>query len=203
MHELEFPILTFDEHRLSPALGYIFHRRWLDPYESIVSILWKFAKMNGLPGHVLTTQVAATQVDPYEGVEPSRSKVDLPRLGKMLNLPLKTLHIAVIPSSHAAISSPYFRYCKKCLSRGYHSVVHQLETAHLCPIHSHALWTDCRYCAYRAPYRLNAGLLDAPHRCSRCRRRYGGSAVDSIEHRRTLPTEARVAIGRMWYRHYS
>ena len=34
-----FPILTLDEAKLTPALGYLFHRKWIDPYESLVSIL--------------------------------------------------------------------------------------------------------------------------------------------------------------------
>ena len=33
------PILTFDERVLNPRLGYVFDRRWLDPYESIVGML--------------------------------------------------------------------------------------------------------------------------------------------------------------------
>ena len=48
-----FPILSLDERRLTPALGFIFDARWLLPGESIVSILWKFARANGLPGHAL------------------------------------------------------------------------------------------------------------------------------------------------------
>ena len=37
------PILTFDKAALRPSLGYVFDARWLDPYESLVSMLWKFA----------------------------------------------------------------------------------------------------------------------------------------------------------------
>ena len=48
-----FPILNLDERRLTPALGFIFDARWLLPGESIISILWKFARANGLPGHAL------------------------------------------------------------------------------------------------------------------------------------------------------
>jgi hypothetical protein len=34
-----FPILTLDESRLTPALGYVFRRGWLYPHESLISIL--------------------------------------------------------------------------------------------------------------------------------------------------------------------
>jgi hypothetical protein len=39
-----YPILTFEESKLCPSLGYFFKRQWLDPCESMVSILWKFAR---------------------------------------------------------------------------------------------------------------------------------------------------------------
>jgi hypothetical protein len=48
-----FPTLTLDERQLTPALGFIFDVGWLLPGESMVSILWKFARVNGLPGHTL------------------------------------------------------------------------------------------------------------------------------------------------------
>lgn len=31
-------IMLFDERKLTPSFGYVFDRKWLDPYESIVSI---------------------------------------------------------------------------------------------------------------------------------------------------------------------
>jgi hypothetical protein len=37
MSNLFYPILAFEEHTPSPSLGYLFNRRWLDPYESVAS----------------------------------------------------------------------------------------------------------------------------------------------------------------------
>lgn len=65
-----YPILTFEDHKLSPNMGYVFKRQWLDPCESVVSILWKFARMNRLPGHMVVAHVAKRQIDPYEGFIP-------------------------------------------------------------------------------------------------------------------------------------
>lgn len=39
--------------------------------ESIVSILWKFARANGVPAHTLI-QLMKVGIDPYEGLEPMR-----------------------------------------------------------------------------------------------------------------------------------
>jgi hypothetical protein len=50
------PILTLDEHALDPRLEYVFQRTWLQPYESLVGMLWKFAHMNRLPGHLVLSQ---------------------------------------------------------------------------------------------------------------------------------------------------
>jgi hypothetical protein len=44
------PIMTFEDVPLGPSFGYLFDPRWLGPYESIVSMLWKFGHMNGLAG---------------------------------------------------------------------------------------------------------------------------------------------------------
>lgn len=62
----EFPILTLDERALAPALGYIFRAEWVDPFESLISILWKFKKANSLPGHVVA-RLMGLETDPYEG----------------------------------------------------------------------------------------------------------------------------------------
>ena len=74
----DFPILSLDERVLSPALGYYFKACWLGPHESILSILWKFARANSLPGHVVAALLRG-QIDPYERVEPTRTCVDLRR----------------------------------------------------------------------------------------------------------------------------
>ncbi len=48
-----FPILAFDESELSLSRGSAFNPKWLMPGESLISMLWKFACANVLPGDVL------------------------------------------------------------------------------------------------------------------------------------------------------
>jgi hypothetical protein len=72
METAGLPIMVFDDRTLTPSLGYVFDRRWLDPFESIVSIAWKFARMNRLSGQMITMQLAKSAIDPYEGVAPCR-----------------------------------------------------------------------------------------------------------------------------------
>ena len=71
-----FPILPFDEWRISFARGSVFNLGWLMPGESLVSILWKFACANALPSHALLDLISP-EVDPHEGVAPVRDVVDL------------------------------------------------------------------------------------------------------------------------------
>jgi len=66
----------------------VFEQKWLGPYESIVSILWKLVRMNKLSGNMITTQLARTSIDPYEAVAACRSEVDMqlacpPNVGKV------------------------------------------------------------------------------------------------------------------------
>jgi hypothetical protein len=93
LHPPSFPILMLDERKLTPALGYVFNRKWLDPCESLISILWKFEKANALPGHVVA-RLMGPDTDPYEGVVPELGMVDIDRLHDTLAVPTKTLRAA-------------------------------------------------------------------------------------------------------------
>jgi hypothetical protein len=189
----KLPILMFDERRLTPSFGYVFNPKWVEPHESIVSILWKFARMNRLAGHVVAGQVATITIDPYEGIEPRRDTVDIRRLRQTLGLRLKTLRASLIPRSLQRSSSRYFRYCPKCLKRGYHGVLHQLEPLQQCPIHGSWLETECANCHQPSPYLLNARLLDAPFRCASCRQYYA-TYPPRIDSRRAIPCHAMTAL---------
>ena len=169
-----FPILTFNERILAPTLGYVFDKHWLDPHESIVSMLWKFARLNALPGHLLAAQATPDWADPYEGVAAYRETLNFRRLRQALCLPLKTLRMSVLPESRRRIASPYLRFCRRCLTRSYHSLIHQLEPLQHCPVHGSWLEVECCHCAHATPYMLNARLLDAPFRCSNCRQYLAG-----------------------------
>jgi len=196
------PIMLFDERKLTPSFGYMFDLKWLDPYESIVSILWKLARMNRLSGQEIATQLAKASVDPYEGVPARRSEVDLRRLHRALGLPLKLVRDAVLPDVLQAAGGAHFRYCRKCLGRGYHSVVHQIGFNQCCPIHGDLLDVACRTCGAKAPYRLSVSLLDAPYRCGSCGHLYGASP-SSLPNKRPLNKKARIAITRLRYGIYS
>lgn len=168
-----FPILTLDEAKLTPALGYLFNKRWVEPCESLISILWKLEKANGLSG-IVVARLMGPDIDPYEGIVPVRGLVDLDRLHGSLGLPKCILRAALLAPGGRRRYSQMLRYCRPCIAHGYHSVVHQIESVERCPAHRCPLESTCRHCGYEAPYRVNVQLLEAPYRCAQCRQSYGG-----------------------------
>ncbi len=203
METKALPIMLFDERKLTPSFGYVFDRKWLDPYESIVSILWKLARMNRLSGQVIATQLAKTSVDPYDGVAARRSEVDLYRLHLALGLPLKLVRESVLPDALQTAGELHFRYCRKCLCRGYHSVVHQIGANKCCPVHGDLLEIACRTCGAKAPYRLNVALLDAPYLCGSCGHLYGSSSPASLPNKRPFSKKSRIAVTRLRWTNFT
>ena len=187
--------MLFDERKLRPAFGYVFDQRLLDPHESIVSILWKFGRQNGFPGHLITAQFAKDQIDPYEGIAVCETAVDVIELHKVLSLPIKTVRASLLAEPVQRLGSPWLRYCRRCLRLGYHSVVHQLKGVGQCPIHGTVLEETCTHCGSRTPYWLNASLLGAPYQCCACRQRYV-TQLPSSWRKSPMPKQARTRITR-------
>jgi hypothetical protein len=189
---MAMPILTFDERALSPSFGYVFQQRWLQPYESIVGILWKFARMNRLPAHTVVMHLRRGDLDPYAGINPL--EVDVSLVARLLGITRKSVSDGVGRCHEAAC--PLLRTCGRCLSLGYHARLHQLLRHERCPIHGQPLQTLCRRCGQACTYRLNALLIDAAFRCAHCRayRTFTGAAPTSW--RLPLPAKDRIAITR-------
>ena len=103
---MTLPIMLFDEAKLKPAFGYVFEQTWVYPYESIVSLLWKFAGQNQLTGHLIAAPAAKNITDPYEGTEAYKKKVNISGLTTILDLPNKTIRDSLLPEQLQRSSSP-------------------------------------------------------------------------------------------------
>lgn len=189
---MALPILIVDQHALSPRFGYVFHRRWLQPYESVVGMLWKFARMNLLSGHALVKQLSSNPVDPYDGLAPV--DLDVGAVARMLDVTQRSVRVGMTALS--ADKCRFLRYCPSCMSLGYHSVVHQRERHDRCPIHCVPLLAACRHCGQPSAYWLDAQLLDAPFRCRYCRRYYTASSHAPPLPWTALSSQRRVSITR-------
>ena len=191
------PIMTFDDVPLGPHFGYVFDPRWLGPYESIVSMLWKFASMNGLAGSRVVSQLNTAPLDPYEGVPASLPSVDVRRVAAMLHVPMKVVRGALGATSGRRTLNPRLRHCARCMAYKYHGMVHQFLGAMHCPVHGDWLEEVCRACGQATAYRLNALLLDAPYCCPHCRRPFGQPQAGMTS---PLPPRMRMEITRAYLR---
>ena len=189
---MPLPILIPEEGALSPRLGYVFQRRWVQPYESVLGMLWKFARVNRLPGHLVVAQLCGYPVDPYEGI--ASVDIDVRRVARLLGITLRNVRDGI--GTAAADASPFVRYCTRCSVAGYHCRLFQFERHTCCPIHGAPLRIECRSCGRPSAYRFDAQLLDAPFRCRYCGRYYtciGGAPAPTG---RYLVHKERVAVTR-------
>ena len=192
------PILTFDSTRLTPSMGYVFDPKWLDPYESIVGMLWKFARANAVAGHTVVGQLTDDPVDVYAGVAPTRNEIAVPRVARLLRVGQKDLSASLDRETGYRWNRATLTWCGSCLRRGHHAIVHQRGPP-TCAVHNEALQDRCSRCGFENPYRLTARLFDAPFRCPACRRPYAGSIWSSTQRRAPLKKEVRIAMTRAYF----
>ena len=187
---MALPILMLEQNALSPRFGYVFHRSWLQPYESVVSMFWKFIRMNRVSGATLVRQLCPDPADPYEGM--SMRNLDARLIARLLDIPRRSVFEGMVRASDGRSS---LRFCSRCMSLGYHGVVHQRESLTRCPIHGLPLLTACVHCGRASSYWLDAALLDAPYRCRHCRRHYGSRGPSPLPCVPLTP-ERRIAVTR-------
>jgi hypothetical protein len=194
-----FPILSFDESVLSPALGYAFDPKWVDPCESLISILWKFAQANQLSGHVVARQATLSlHADPYAGILPVHDAININALRQALHLPVKVIRGSMLDAFAHRSYCTQFRFCRKCLARGYHSTLHQLQCESECPAHQVPLQVGCRRCGYEPQCLLSARFIETPFRCDYCGAAYS-YRIFSILRRTKMCKEERVAMRRRYF----
>ncbi|QBR04277.1 hypothetical protein [Paraburkholderia pallida] len=163
-----FPILTWDEWQPGRSPRRVFKIDWLIPGESLVSILWKFACANALPGEVLM-RLMCPDVDPLAGVIPLRSTLNLTELRRLLRLSENVLRTSLLDNLPRDRYHAAFRYCRQCAAHGYHSVLHQLAEEDRCAAHRQELRTRCPQCHRQSPFVINSSVIEAPFRCVWCR----------------------------------
>jgi len=167
-----------------------------ESFTRAVEIVLKESTLQDAPAYRPSADLWTQAVRSSSYVQTRVASAGIGRLHHALKVPLNIVRASFLPDALQRICSPYFRYCRKCLNRGYHGVAHQLESLGRCPIHGGLLKVACRSCGSRAPNRLNAYLLDAPYRCGNCGRLYS-SFVPSLLSKRRLSKKARIVITRL------
>jgi len=89
--------------------------------ETIVSIAWKFFRMDALPGHIVERQFSQQQVDPYEGIAATAIEVAVPVLARAFAIPRRALRDGIEPADGSQPMHSRLRFCTKCMKLGYHA----------------------------------------------------------------------------------
>ena len=75
------------------------------------------------------------------------------------------------------IGSEYLKYCTKCLSVGFHSHIHQIESISKCPYHGNRLLSKCRFCQKEIKYYYSDINKKQAFSCPYCDNHLGGKGV--------------------------
>ena len=114
--------------------------------DTILSIAWKFARMNGLPGHIVAKQLALQEIDPYEGIPATTGHVAVTLLARTLAIPRQVLKDGLHqPDSRRRVHN-LVRFCTPCMKLAAHGVMHQRAGTIRCPCHHVALEVHCCGC---------------------------------------------------------
>ena len=194
---MTLPIMVFAPNLLRPQLGYIFDVDWVEPYESLVGILWKYVKMNSFATPWLVEQIinSALPVDPY-AARLSATDIDCVHAAKLIGIPLKIVQNGVAKSGGMRKRSDVLRWCPQCMAHGYHGIVHQYEDVIQCPVHAERLHSTCARCGHTNAYHLSVVLLESAFKCPTCGNRYAFQDRSNPCFRRRFDQAARIALTR-------
>lgn len=159
--------------------GFGWRSSWVNPLESLWSILRKFVFFN---------QATLKQMQDFFGTDPitrlpwlSRKRLDLRWYGgfdplllerafgvSRLTLDESTVIPFVVEPEHDVLTSKYLRFCPSCLKEGFHSSLYQLLLVRDCPLHEETLEICCQHCHTSVDYTLRSVLLASDVGCSEC-----------------------------------
>lgn len=152
----------------------------VDSYESLWSIVHKFAQLNCAHEAEVRVAVGSGAWSPNSAFI-EYGGIDKHKLRTALGLSRRVTEYAVIkpylcrlfPTPVAfkiARESDEFagelRYCAQCLSAGFHTPLFQLRPVHQCPVHRRRLTSACPSCRRPIPYTLTPGSLRTPYGCA-------------------------------------
>lgn len=158
---------------------YTWSRNWVAPFESLWSLLNKFAFFNNVnlqdaenlfhaPGHQSATWKT------WNLNKISSTYLDENKICKILNLKSDERQKCdlsyLIPSDDIEFLTSFYvlRYCPVCIEHGYHSIFHQIYLIIDCPIHGINLIQKCPKCKKYLPYDLYSLKKIFPYTCRFC-----------------------------------
>lgn len=159
------------------SIGYTWDESWVLPYESIRSLVHKFAMLNRISMLDCKT-LFKPEGDDREGcVTELGGQLSIQKMARIIglgtSLDRNLVYGIAHPSDRQWLLSPYLRSCPVCSALGFHSIFHQITSITRCPIHHINLEVaTCRACGSHELYdcmRTGTGKYGAgPYTCSKC-----------------------------------
>lgn len=157
---------------------YTWNRNWVAPYESLWSILNKFAYFNNVSLQDVKNLFKDAFLKKFLihrwNLHSISMDTDENNMSIILDLkPVelqKSVLTSMIPESDIEWLTPYknLRYCPKCIVSGYHNIFHQMYLITKCPIHEVALMEECPNCRRNIPYDITDIKTIRPYACRNC-----------------------------------
>jgi hypothetical protein len=145
----------------------------IDRFESIYSVLGRFALINSLSGQAVLTLLKSksrTLKGAFVVGLENLSSVNTIELERCVGASqAQVFEMFLVPSySLNALICPYFRFCPVCISARKHYAIFQWERLATCPFHSVRLRSACLNCGSSIVYEWAIELFDSPFCCPRC-----------------------------------
>lgn len=178
-------MMILQEHHNSSSngIGYTWDDSWMLPYESIRSLLHKFAILNRISLADCKT-IFKLKNNWEEGITELGGKLSIQKLTGIIGMGSSLDRNLVYGIAHSSdrqwLLSPYLRLCPTCSVLGFHSIFHQVTSIKKCPIHDADLVTaTCQVCGSHELYDCMAAATG----------KYGGGAFTCAKcgHKRWQP----------------
>lgn len=169
--------IVLDIHE-KPELSWCWRDDWTTGWDSIYSLLSKFAKLNAVDASTLiqiflkdgTGKKTALIKSPDIDLRNS-DLLDRKRISSITRLDDVMIGRAftsdVFPNGQRKIAT-FLRWCPQCMKYGFHAAVHQVDYLSSCPLHGERIISECPKCRAQQPYRLNRKVFSAAFSCCRC-----------------------------------
>lgn len=179
---MEFQIKKNKDGDLSNPHSFCWRDHLINRYESLWSIIHKFALWNAVQAVDIRRIFSSdTGKSIHSDIWKWGNRDDLRNLGALDPIKLSTsLNLNNYFISESIVSNyikqdelktlgcDILRFCESCLQSGYHSALYQLLFLDKCPIHKKRFKTRCPNCGDIVSYRLNKISISKPYGCSKC-----------------------------------
>lgn len=136
--------------------GYTWDESWILPYESIRSLIHKFAALNQISLPECKRLFRPERGE--EGITELGTKLSLEKVSRIIglgtNLEMNLVDKLVHPTDRLSLVSAYLRTCPICSRHQFHSAFHQILSIKRCPVHLTELGlTTCGACGAHQMYK--------------------------------------------------